>query len=70
MDDQEVRFEVGVAIPEKTEVDRVELTLESALRSLRAACALYKVVQSGSKRKWFGRLVERQAHRPPSRPGI
>ena len=61
LEDQQVRFEVGVAIPDRIQVNGVELSLDSPLRTLRAACAFYQVGQSGSKRKCFGRLVEHQA---------
>ena len=60
LDDQAVRLEVGVAIPERIQVNGVELTLESPLRTLRAACAFYQIGQSGGKRKRFSRLVEHQ----------
>ena len=61
LDDQQVRFEVGVAVPDRIQVNGVDLSLDSPLRTLRAACAFYQVGQSGSKRKCFGRLVEHQA---------
>ena len=49
LDDQEVRFEVGVPIPDRIQVNDIELTAESQLRALRAACACYKIGQSGGK---------------------
>lgn len=55
-----VRYELGAAIPDRIRVNDIELTAESPLRSLRAACAFYKIGQSGGKRKCFGRLVEHQ----------
>lgn len=39
LDDQQVRFEVGVAVPAQIQVNGVVLTADSPLRSLRAACA-------------------------------
>lgn len=38
----------------------VQLNANSPLRSLRSACALYKIGQSGSKQKCFTRLVAHQ----------
>ena len=61
LDDQAVHIEVGVAIPARIQVNGVELTLESPLRTLRAACAFYQIGQPGSKAKCFSRLVEHQA---------
>ena len=60
LDDQLVRFEVGPALPNQIQVNGVVLTLESPLRSLRAACACYKIGQSGGKRTCFSRLLEHQ----------
>ena len=60
LDDQLVRFEVGPALPSHIQVKGVVLTLESPLRSLRAARAYYKIGQSGGKRKCFSRLLEHQ----------
>lgn len=60
LDDQAVKYELGAAIPDRIRINDVELAAESPLRSLRAACAFYKVGQSGGKRKCFGRLVEHQ----------
>ena len=61
LDDQLVRFEVGPALPSQIQVNGIVLTLESPLRrSLRAACAYYKIGQSGGKRKCFSRLLEHQ----------
>ena len=34
-----VRYEIGVALPEEIRVNEVPLTVDSPLRSLRAACA-------------------------------
>ena len=41
LDDQRVHIEIGAAIPARIQVNGVELTLESPLRTLRAACAFY-----------------------------
>ena len=60
LDDQLVRFEVGPALPSHITVNDVVLTLESPLRSLRAACSYYKIGQSGGKKKCLGRLLEHQ----------
>ena len=60
LDDQMVQYEVGVAVPEEIRVNDVTLTLESPLRSLRAACAFYQIGQSGGKQKCFSRLVAHQ----------
>ena len=55
-----VRYEIGVALPEEIRVNEVPLTVDSPLRSLRAACAFYQIWQSGGKRKCFSRLVAHQ----------
>ena len=60
LDDQEVRFEVGIPIPDRIHVNDIELAAESPLRALRAACAFYKIDQSGGKARRFKRLVEHQ----------
>lgn len=39
-------------------MNEIELTAERPLRGLRAACAFYKIGQSGGKAKCFKRLVE------------
>ena len=46
-----VRCEVGVALPEEIRVNEVPLTMDSPLRSLRAACAFYQIGQSGGRSK-------------------
>ena len=51
-----VRYEIGVEI----RVNEIPLTVDSPLRSLRAACAFYQIGQSGGKRKCFSRLVAHQ----------
>ena len=55
-----VRREIGVAPSSTDFVSMMTLTLESPLRSLRAACAFYQIGQSGGKRKCFSRLVAHQ----------
>ena len=60
LEEQMVRYEIGVALPEEIRVNEVPLTVDSPLRNLRAACAFYRIGQSGGKRKCFSRLVAHQ----------
>ena len=60
LEDQEAWLEVGVAVPSQLQVNGVVLTLDSPLRSLRAACAFYRIGQSGGKQKCFNRLMSHQ----------
>ena len=60
LEDQEARLEIGVAVPSQLQVNGIVLTLESPLRSLRAACAFYRIGQSGGKQKCFNRLMAHQ----------
>ena len=60
LEQQTVRYEIGVALPEEIRVNEIPLTVDSPLRSLRAACAFYQIGQSGGKRKCFSRLVAHQ----------
>lgn len=60
LEDQRVHHEVGVALPGSITVNRIELTSESSLRNLRAACSVYKIGQSGGKAKCYGRLIDHQ----------
>ena len=60
LEDQEARLEVGVALPSQIQVNGVVLTLDSPLRSLRAASAFYRIGQSGGKQKCFNRLMSHQ----------
>ena len=57
LDDQEARLEIGVAVPSQLQVNGIVLTLDSPLRSLRDACAFYRIGQSGGKQKCFNRLM-------------
>ena len=57
LEQQMVRYEIGVALPEEIRVNEIPLTVDSPLRSLRAACAFYQIGQSGGERKCFSRLV-------------
>ena len=60
LEDQEARLEIGVAVPSQLQVNGIVLTLDSPLRSLRAACAFYRIGQSGGKQKRFNRLMAHQ----------
>ena len=50
-EEQEARLVVGGAMPGSLLVNGVELTPESRLRELRAACSFYGISASGSKIK-------------------
>lgn len=49
LDDQRVHHEVGVALTGSITVNGVELTAESPLRNLRAACSFYKIGRGGGE---------------------
>ena len=51
LEEQMVRYEIGVALPEEIRGNEIPLTVDSPLRSLRVACAFYQIGQSGGKRK-------------------
>ena len=55
--EQEGRLVAGGAMPGSLMVNGIELTPESKLRELRAACGFYGISTSGSKLKCYQRLV-------------
>ena len=55
--EQEGRLVAGGAMPGSLMVNGIELTQESKLRELRAACGFYGISTSGSKLKCYQRLV-------------
>ena len=52
LDDQEVRFEVGIPIPDRIRVNDIELTSESPLRALRERLGKVEERQDAS-RDWL-----------------
>lgn len=56
-EEQEARLVAGGAMPGSLLVNGIELTPETRLKELRAACSFYGISTSGSKLKCYQRLV-------------
>lgn len=49
LDDQRVHREVGVALPRSVKVNGIELTADTPLTNLRAACSFYSIGQEANQ---------------------